>query len=142
MKLFVRGFVIVGFLAMLLGIQAVTGTAYAGPASTYPFEVTQPDGSKLTLYQKGDEFQSWTETEDGYSVIYNDATGTWEYAEKGRDGMLEPSGIAVDPNSPRPKNIKPHLKPKRNKDAEMEFKKMLDEVRKENKKNHESNKSK
>lgn len=37
----------------LLGVKL-----WAVPAYPYPIEITQPDGSNLTIIQKGDEFLS------------------------------------------------------------------------------------
>lgn len=58
----------------------VSGQVMAGPASPSAEEVTQPDGTKLMISIRGDEFQNWTETLDGYTVVRNPTSGGWEYA--------------------------------------------------------------
>ena len=51
------------------------------PAYPYPTEVTQPDGSLLTIRLHGDEFQNWTTTTDGYTVV-RDQNGFFVYAKE------------------------------------------------------------
>lgn len=78
-----------------LALAGVSGVALAGPASPQVLEVDQP-GGKIRLINKGDEYQGWTETVNGYTVIQN-AAGVFEYAERAPDGTLRPSGISVAP---------------------------------------------
>lgn len=56
--------------------------AHAVKAWPYPIVVTQPDGSKITIQQHGDEFFSWT-TSDGKIV------------EKGADGFYRETTISL-----------------------------------------------
>lgn len=44
-------------------------TAFA--VSAYPklIKYTQPDGTKVNIFLKGDEFAKWAETEDGYTLL-------------------------------------------------------------------------
>ena len=76
---------------------ATTGYANAGPASPETVQLVQPDGSTFTAQAKGDEFQGWTETSDGYTVVKNPNTGFFELAAQGAGGQLVPSGIRVGP---------------------------------------------
>ncbi len=61
------------------------------PASPYPVEITQPDGSKLTIQARGDEWYHFPQTEDGYTLIKN-RKGYFEYAQIDESGELVPSG--------------------------------------------------
>jgi hypothetical protein len=56
-------------LFLMLIAFCVQTQLWAVPAYPYPIEITQPDGSNLTVIQKGDEFYSWIETVDGYSIL-------------------------------------------------------------------------
>ncbi len=70
--------------------------AQAIPAYPFPVTVTQPDGTTLTLLGHGDEFYNYTTTEDGYTLLKNEA-GCYVYALK-RNGTLQPSTVvAHDP---------------------------------------------
>jgi M6 family metalloprotease-like protein len=75
--------------------MAAISPAYAGPASSIPQQITQPDGSVFQGTLRGDEFQSWLETDKGYTVVKNPATGFYEYAEQYSTEELLPSGIIV-----------------------------------------------
>ncbi|MBN1822427.1 MAG: M6 family metalloprotease domain-containing protein, partial [Prolixibacteraceae bacterium] len=61
------------------------------PASPYPIEINQPDGTKIILKAKGDEKVHIAVTEDGYTVVKN-KKGIYEYADLDENGDLIPSG--------------------------------------------------
>ena len=44
------------------------GRVSAVPACPDPVDVSQPDGSKVRLQLRGDEFFSWHETPEGYAA--------------------------------------------------------------------------
>jgi len=70
--------------------------ARAIPADPTPAQVTQPDGTTLTVTLHGDEFFHITTTVDGYTVMKN-AAGYFTYARLD-GGMLVPGDrIARDP---------------------------------------------
>jgi M6 family metalloprotease-like protein len=59
-----------------------------------PVVVTQPDGSTLNVYVKGNEMLSYYQTLDGYSVIQNPKhNGAYEYATLDEKGDMIASGI-------------------------------------------------
>jgi len=77
------------------------------------FEVSQPDGSTFMAHTRGDEFQGWVETNRGFTIAQDRTSGRWEYAERGPDGRLRPSGLAVDPRKGPPAGTVRGLKPER-----------------------------
>ena len=90
---------------------------FSVPAFPGFFEITQPDGAKLTVYLKGDEWFNWIETQERKAIIRNPDTGYYEYAEikKVEDReILAPSGIIVKDDdsfqSPAYQRIKPVTK--------------------------------
>lgn len=87
---------------------------YAGPASPELVTATQPDGSSFKVRKQGDEFQNWTETETGHTVLRNKKTHEWEYAVQNQDGSLGLSGRKVIPTQQAPADIPKRLKPLRN----------------------------
>ena len=80
----------------LSAAMACAGVAYAGPALDGFVEVTQPDGTTLSVQIRGDEFQGWLEAANGSTIVKNPATGFYEYAVKNSSGALAPSGVRVN----------------------------------------------
>ncbi|MDD2919821.1 M6 family metalloprotease domain-containing protein [Rhodoferax sp.] len=79
------------FAALMAAMQP----AHAGPANPVPQQIMQPDGTTFQAIMQGDEFQGWMETDDGYTVVRNPATGFFEYAQQNPAGELIPSGNIV-----------------------------------------------
>jgi len=61
---------------ILLFIQTL---ASAVPARPLPFETEQPDGTKIMLRVKGDEWHHWLEDTEGY-LVTKQPTGHYMYA--------------------------------------------------------------
>lgn len=72
--------------------------AHAVPADPTPAQVTQPDGSKLTVVLHGDEFFNYLTTSDGYTVVKNPA-GYYTYACLEGSNLLASECIARDERS-------------------------------------------
>lgn len=98
-------------LTFLLGLSL----AHAAPAAPGIFNLVQPDGSVFKTRLHGDEFQNWREAVDsGHTVIRDDVSGYWTYAEKRPDGSLTSSGLRVDPTGRSvPTRIEAGLRPPR-----------------------------
>jgi M6 family metalloprotease-like protein len=102
----------------LILLLTTSSLLYAGPALKDFIDVQQPDGTHFKARKHGDEFQNWTETESGHTIIRNRHSSEWEYAEQNLDGTLRESGITVIPNRTVPAHIPKKLKPPRNIEAE------------------------
>ena len=59
------------------------------PASPYPVEVMQPDGSKLMVVGKGNRAFHYATTIDGYTIVKNEQ-GIYEYADASGRKALNP----------------------------------------------------
>lgn len=105
-------------ILLLLGLS---GTVSAVPAPGRPVNVTQPDGSVLTIIVHGDEHLSWITTVDGYSIKKN-TDGYFEYVKRIRNGKAILSGIrAAEPEqrtakenawlNKQPKHLKGTVRP-------------------------------
>jgi M6 family metalloprotease-like protein len=81
-------------------LLAINHSAFGVIAYPYPVEITQQDGSKITIILRGDEHVKWAETTDGYSILRN-SNGIYEYAILNPDGDMVPSGILVKNQSER-----------------------------------------
>jgi len=80
------------FFAIILichSIMTIASPAYPGLV-----EMKQPDGTTISLYLKGDEKVHWMESEDGYSLMY-DNNKTIVYAISDKNGGMTPSSVAV-----------------------------------------------
>ena len=77
---------------------ALPRPAGAIPASPLPFETVQGDGTRLSLYVRGDEHTNWFEDMAGYSVVKNGAN--FVYTVRAADGRLAPSGLLVGKVAP------------------------------------------
>jgi M6 family metalloprotease-like protein len=76
------------FLLVIFTMQE----SFASIAYPYPVNVTQSDGSVITVIMQGDEHLKWAKTLDGYTVVYN-TSGDFEYGIINTSGDLVPSGI-------------------------------------------------
>ncbi len=85
----------------------------AVPASPEPVEVTQPDGTKIRLRLRGDEYFSWHETTNGYVVVKDAGDGFWKFARP-VSGLVEfraVAGARVDRTDPAGLGLKKHELP-------------------------------
>ena len=83
-------------VASLLAFSwTATNLAHAVPASPESNQIAQPDGSTFQALMRGDEFQGWMETAEGYTVVKNVNSGFYEYATQGSGGELISTGIPV-----------------------------------------------
>lgn len=112
-------------IVLLLLMLATGNNLSAAPANPEIFEIKQPDGAVFKARKHGDEFQSWTETEDGHTVVRNHTTKEWEYAVQNPDETLRPSGHKVIPGKKAPEVFPKRLKPPRNKELELQMHQML-----------------
>ncbi|MCC6348614.1 MAG: M6 family metalloprotease domain-containing protein [Candidatus Eisenbacteria bacterium] len=87
------------FAAIALAFAALPRTAAAINADPRPAQFVQPDGSRITLYLRGDEWLHWQEDAQGYPVVQ--VNGEWRYARQGGSGELVATDAAVGRSDPR-----------------------------------------
>lgn len=81
------------FKSYIIGIGIIfiiilgCSNALAEPLYPFPMEVTQPNGTTITVRTYGDEFFSWKEDENGNIVAYDNETESYKYA-KIEDGKI------------------------------------------------------
>jgi M6 family metalloprotease-like protein len=82
----------------------------AAPMNGYESTFKQPDGTELTLKFYGDEFYARTETTDGYTVVFDPLTKSYDYANVASDGkkMLK-TEMKVGKVNPQALGLKKHL---------------------------------
>lgn len=64
-------------------------------AYPYPINITQPDGSKITILLKGDEHFNYAQTTDGFIIVRN-TRGVYEYANINTANEIKPTGIKAN----------------------------------------------
>ncbi len=67
---------------------------FAVSAYPWPVVITQPDGSKVTVIQKGDEYMHWMESTDGRTLIRN-SKGFITYATLNQQGNIVSSQVVA-----------------------------------------------
>ena len=87
--------------------------ALAVPAAPVFSEITQPDGPRIKVRTKGDEWRNWHETVNGYTVIRDKATGWWHYAVPDEIDGIKAGRYKVGEASPEDLGIKKGLLPVR-----------------------------
>ena len=84
------------FLWVCLFIVAGVMTASAIPAHPRPMDVTQSDGSKLTVRLVGDEFYHRSMTTDGYTLLQR-SNGDYVYAVESGSTLVASDVVAHNP---------------------------------------------
>ena len=106
------------FSSMVIGFAAAVSFLLAGlPVGAAPYgaggkpaHFQQPDGTNLFLVMRGDEYRSRTETTDGYTVVFDEATQAYWHAKLSADGKaLEKTPYQVGNVNPAAAGLKPHL---------------------------------
>jgi M6 family metalloprotease-like protein len=101
------------FFAALL----IRGEALAGPVLKTDVLLEQADGSKFIARPYGDEWYNGYETEDGYTIPFDEPTRNWIYADRAADGSLVATGMIVNRDMPpAPKQLRaiPFARPENN----------------------------
>jgi M6 family metalloprotease-like protein len=92
-------FIVICFFPLLL---------LANFAQHHPFDFTQPDGKRISLFATGDEFYRIIQDEKGFTVLLHPETGFAVYAIKEGNG-LKASGYQVGSIDPATLGIAPNL---------------------------------
>ena len=95
----------VPFIVRLIAVCVVplilSGQTYGVPAKPDPVTVQQPDGTRITIFLKGDEYFHWNTDIDGYAIVKSPIDGFWMYAREDDDRLVATDHIVgrVDPAS-------------------------------------------
>jgi len=93
------------FGTLCVGILLVGNSA---PAPIHIVTLSQPDGSSFAARLWGDEWVHGWETANGYTIVRAD-DGSLQFADRGAQGELVPSGKTVGRSIPPPRSL--HLRP-------------------------------
>lgn len=98
------------FMGSLGAASMAPARAYAVPASPDVHSLEQPDGTKFNAVQWGDENRHGWETEDGYTVVFEEKMNRWTYARRGFDGSLVGTASIAGKDTP-PADLKKRIRP-------------------------------
>lgn len=115
-----KGICLFLLFAGLLGTVSAAGDAppSAAPAAGNEVSVRQPDGTSFILKARGDEWNNWTETVDGYSVQQN-CDGFWYYL-RGYGESGEAIFDATSADKSPPSDLTKHIVPPGNRRSSSE----------------------
>lgn len=124
--------VLTAILFGALGMD-LSSIAFGTQASPHPIRTSQPDGTQITLYLRGNEYLHWYEDSRGYTVVRrgNDPIGTaglsalaralpaeddaarlpYVYATRDEEGRLAPTELLVGKADPAAEDIQPRVLP-------------------------------
>jgi hypothetical protein len=99
--------ILMGWLALAAALL-ISGEAYPGPVLKSDVVLEHADGSKFIARPYGDEWHNGYETKDGYTILFDERTGNWSYADREVDGSLIATDFVVNKDTPpMPKNLRP-----------------------------------
>jgi len=96
------------FVVVLL-LSICGGLVYAMPASPIAFEASQPDGKKIKLHIRGDEYFHWYEDTQGYTVVKD--KGKFVYGKRDINGRVVAGNLVVGTDNPRARGLQKRILP-------------------------------
>jgi M6 family metalloprotease-like protein len=95
---------------VVLGLIVVgPSTGFGRPVSQTPFTVSQPDGTTILLYGRGDEVASWMEDQNGFAVCQVDKT--YYYATLNSEGRFAATEFVAGKVNPAAVGLRPNIHP-------------------------------
>ena len=82
------------FIRLILWYATLSNLCFAVSAPPDTLTFIQPDGFEFRGFCRGDEWQAWHETLDGWSIVKNE-NNYWVYAIGVNGGKLESSQAIV-----------------------------------------------
>jgi hypothetical protein len=70
-----------GIVLIIIFLLGLPGVSFSVPAAPVIFEIDQPDGNVFQAKKKGDEWNNWVETAEGYT-IKKDTDDFWYYIDQ------------------------------------------------------------
>ena len=93
------------FLSILASVSVFT---YGAWLTNVPQTLTQPDGTVLQIFASGDEFHNWLHDANSYTIVQDQETGYYVYAQLVNDNLL-PTQLIAGKDSPESGGLQPGL---------------------------------
>lgn len=87
------------FLVLWIGMGTLNG--FGAYLKNVPQVLRQPDGSVLKCYASGDEYHNWLHDAEGYTIVQDNKTGYYVFAEKTGNTLSSSHIIAKSGKSPQ-----------------------------------------
>ncbi len=95
------------FILLIVTFLLCIVSLHAAYLTDVPISVTQPDGSVLNCYASGDEYHNWLHDSEHYTIIQDQDTGYYTYADKSR-GKLTPTDLIPGRDNPVHNGLQPY----------------------------------
>lgn len=77
------------FILLLLTISLFTvSSGMAAPLYFFPTQLTQPDGTIINIFLSGDEYYNWVHDADNYTIVQDQNSGYYVYADLLNDELV------------------------------------------------------
>jgi len=101
--------VLITTLIFLVVLCVVPKASFAINASPHSYEVMQPDGNRIKLKIKGNEYYHWEEDLNGYTVVKKN--GKFVYGKRNFNGHVVPTDHEVGKANPQALGLSKHIVP-------------------------------
>ena len=97
--------------ALVVGVAlcVVPKASFAINASPHAYEVKQPDGKRIKLKIKGNEYYNWEEDLNGYTVVKKN--GKFVYGKRNANGHVVPTNHEAGKANPQALGLSKHIVP-------------------------------
>lgn len=72
--------------------------SYASYLKNVPQTITQPNGKQIHCFASGDEYHNWLHDSAGYTIILDEKTGYYTYAQQAGDALMASTYIVGEVN--------------------------------------------
>lgn len=93
-----------------IGVFVLGPNANGVPAYPFPVATIQPDGTEIFIRKTGDEYSHSVEDLEGYTILQDDISKQWVYADMDTNGKLAKTAYVVGKGIPSFLKGKRHLK--------------------------------
>ena len=89
-------------LFIFISLVFIFSTSYGAFLKNVPQTIIQPDGSVIHCFASGDEYHHWLHDSAGYTIVINESTGFYTYAQKEGETLMASNYIVGKVN---PENV-------------------------------------
>ncbi|QQS35333.1 MAG: M6 family metalloprotease domain-containing protein [Ignavibacteriales bacterium] len=76
------------FFPLIILLTLTVKSGFAAPLYFFPTELTQPDGNTIKVFLSGDEYYNWVHDSDNFTIVQDQSTGYYVYADLVNDELV------------------------------------------------------